>query len=128
MGGSRIGSALGLLLALALAGCAGSGSPGDPYSNEADEGGLRITVNNDLIPPAALTVYIEPESGGRRRLGTMNPAGRRTFRYSPGLASLEHRLVADVDGGRIYRSNPFSLSGISSVSWDVTSPVVRRSR
>lgn len=119
----------GLVAALlVVAACAsGSGESGETTQAGA-RGDVAIDVNNDLIPPASITVFIVPETGSRRRLGSVGPGGRETFSYLPAVASMDHRLVAEVPGQRNSQTIPFTLSGVSGVSWDVSNTTVRTRR
>ncbi len=115
----------------ALAACAGGGGGGGGEAMVAPGGGgdgISFAVYNDLVPPGTVTVYIVPENGGRRRLGSIPPSGRRTFSYNPTVLSMEHRLRAESPGTRARQSLPFTLTGIRSVQWDVsnTNPRLRR--
>lgn len=108
---------------VALAGCssaAGSGGGAQPAA-----GGVAIQVTNDIVPPATVTIWMAPETGARRRLGTISPNGQQTFNFSPGIRSMEHRLVAEASGASDMTSNPFILEGVQSVQWNVSSVAVR---
>jgi len=122
---SRIRRALTLAGALAAASCASAGS-GSPAADTAQPASDQVTfqVRNDIVPPATITVYIAPETGSRRRLGTIPPNGQDTFSFLPGIRSMEFRLVAEVSGGQNSQSNPFTLEGATRVTWGASTQVV----
>jgi len=114
---------LGVLGLAAFAACASGGGGGAEPQAAAGEG-VTIVVNNDLVPPDNLTIYINPEQGSRRRLGVVAPNGTGTFSYSPGVTASDHRIVAERAGGGSNSSNPFVLTGVTRVTWSVSGPVV----
>lgn len=116
------------LLSLGLAACAsGAGGPAGEVSAEAEPTGDRISVqvNNDLVPGQTVVVWMVPETGSRRRLGSIPPNGRGRFNYLPGIRSMDYRLVAEIDGGGQETSIRFALVGISGVRWNLRDPNVR---
>lgn len=117
----------GAFLALAACSSAGGGG-GETGMPSAGGNGVAIQVMNDVVPPTSVTVWIVPETGSRRRLGTISPNGQQTFNFNPTLTSMEHRLVAEATGGDDRSSNPFILEGVQSVQWSVSTVVVRTNR
>jgi hypothetical protein len=120
-----------LLVSLFLAACAsGAGGSGAaaPAQDQPAGDAVTIVVNNDAVPPANITVWIAPESGPRRRLGTISSNGRQNFTFTPSTRSMEHRLVAEKQGGDSQTSNPFVLEGVNGVRWSISSPVVALDR
>lgn len=102
----------------------GTGSGGD---TEAPTSGdqVRIMVDNDMIPASNITVYIVPESGGRRRLGTIAGSQRSTFRYQPVTRTLQYTLLAEVVGENDRRSETFNLVNVSGIEWALSRRNVR---
>lgn len=113
---------------VALAACSSAGGSGGGGGTPAGGSGVAIQVINDVVPPTNVTVWIVPEAGGRRRLGTIRPNGQETFNFNPGLRSMEHRLVAESSGGSDQTSNPFVLEGVQGIRWSVSSVVIRTIR
>ena len=118
---------LALLLTVGLWGCA-SGGLEDPMGGGEGDGTVSVQIDNDLVPPASVTVYIVPETGSRRRLGPINPGGQGTFSFNPGIRTSDFRLLANVNGQRDVASNPFSLTGASAIRWSLSDRIVRVSR
>ena len=107
------------------AACASSGSSG--AAAEAPQGNantVTIQVTNDMIPPTQITVWIVPETGSRRRLGSVEPSRQASFPFSPAIRSMDHRLVAEPTGGNDVTTTPFTLDGVSAVRWTTSSTVV----
>jgi len=115
-------------LVLAACSSASTATGAAPAPGGGGGGGVAIQITNDVVPPTTITVWIVPETGSRRRLGTVSPNGRQTFRFNPGIASMDHRLLAQVSGGQNRTSNPFVLNGVTAVQWNVSSDLVRTSR
>lgn len=114
------------VLTLGLAACASTGEGEDAAEVSANQ--VSVEVNNDLVPSETVVIWMVPESGIRRRLGDVRPNGQARFAYDPGDRSLDHQLVAEVSGGGRESSRRFTLQGISTVSWNVSSPNVRVAR
>ncbi|HSJ08870.1 MAG TPA: hypothetical protein VK928_03130 [Longimicrobiales bacterium] len=98
-------------------------------------GGLRqgtdtveVMVNNDLLPSTAVTVWMVPESGARRQLGTVAPMTTKTFAFSPTGATGQYRLVAEHVGGGSTQSGSVILTGLSGIHWNLTNPAVHVTR
>jgi hypothetical protein len=117
--------------------CASRGSPANEAGLTGAGSGVAIQVTNDLVPPNAIAVWIVPETGSRRRLGTIQPNGTQTFTFSPISASMDHRLQAEYEGGprtgleasnSTPTSNPFTLQGVRAAVWRVSTPGVTLQR
>ncbi len=116
------------LLSLGLAACAsGAGGRAEEVSAEAEPTGdqISVQVTNDIVPGQTVVVWMVPETGSRRRLGSIPPNARGSFNYLPGARSMDHRLVAEGDGRGRETSIRFRLVGISGVRWALSDPNVR---
>lgn len=111
---------------LLAAGCASSGSTAEG-TDAVDPNAVAVTVNNDLVPPASITVWMVPETGSRRRLGTISPNGQDTFSFSPTSAG-EYRILAEHVGGGSTTSNPVVLNGVRTLTWSLSNSVVQVGR
>ena len=116
---------LGIMLAM---GCASSGGAEGAEAGSNAGSGIPVTVTNAVVPPAAITVWMVPQTGSRRRLGTIQPNQQATFNFTVTSAAIEHTLQADHVGGGQSTSNPFVLSGVTRVTWQTSSPVVNLGR
>ncbi len=113
---SRLAAAAAALL---LAACASAPS-GSQTQNV-----VNIHIQNDLIPPGPVTVYLVPESGIERMLGTITSSGQRTLQYK-GLPPVgAHRLVARRLSGNNVVSNIFVMDGVLALEWSLASNFVR---
>lgn len=123
------------VLSIGLAACA-SGGPGsgEPGAAAGDVGAaaasdqITIEVQNDVVPGTTVVLWIVPETGSRRRLGSLEPNARQTLRYTPAARDMDHHLVAEKSGGGEESSNRFSLVGVSGLSWTVSNPNVTLTR
>ena len=114
---------------VAFVACSSTGSGGaDTGMPSAGENAVAVQVTNDVVPPTTVTVWVVPETGSRRRLGTISPNGQQTFNFDPGITSMEYRLVAEASDSEDRSSNPFVLEGAQTVQWSVSSVVVRTNR
>lgn len=115
-------SAVVVAAALGCTACATSGTGGDT-GDPAQQGGgdaVALAVDNDVVPPASVTVYVVPESGGRQRLGVVNASASQTFNYRPPSPSMQFYLSGEVVGGSDVRSDDFNLVDASRVEWSVS--------
>jgi hypothetical protein len=114
----RRGAAVFVLALLALpAGCATGSSAAD---GSRDAG---VEVHNDLIPPAALTIYLVPESGVRRLIGNVGPGQTRTLSIREPMAG-RHRLLARTTGGNDIVSNSITIGAMDTLRWNLSSNIV----
>lgn len=103
---------------------AGGGTGGDTEAAATGDQ-VRILIDNDMIPLSNITVYVEPESGGRRRLGTVSGGQQATFRYSPTSRTLQFTLLAEVVGEDDRRSETFNLVNVTGIEWALSRRNVR---
>lgn len=111
-------------LTLGLAACATAGE-GTEAEAEVSGDQISVQVTNDVVPSVTAVLWMVPETGSRRRLGSIPPNGRQTFSYLPTDRSLDHRLVAELAGGGRETTLQFSLVGVSGVRWDMSDRNVR---
>ena len=110
-------AALVLLLLAPIGGCATGSSAGDGSTSAA------VEVQNDLIPPASLTIYLVPESGVRHILGDVGPSQTRVLNIRDPLPG-QHRFMARTTSGSEIVSNPFAVSASDTLRWDLSSNIV----
>jgi hypothetical protein len=86
---------------------------------------VNIVIENNLIPGGTVTVYLVPQAGIERLLGTVTSSGRQNLTYR-GLPPVgEHRLVARTTSGRSIISNTFVMDGVLGLEWSLASNFVR---
>lgn len=114
----RLAPLVALFLVLFPTACATAGA------GEGD-GGVAIRVDNNLIPPASLTVSIvSVDTGFERLLGTITPGSQKSFRFEPVGASGRYRLVGETVSGTEIPSTPFVLTDSEAiVNWDLQSRI-----
>jgi len=116
MGGS-VRAWRGLLATLLLvAGCA-SGGRGGPA--------VRILVNNNLVPPTPVSVYMLSQTGQERYLGMVVSSSTNTVLYQ-GLPPVgEYRLVARSEtSNRRIVSNIVLMDGVTALEWSLENNLV----
>lgn len=117
-------TALAVLAAMTMAGCAGNKS-GD------DEGGamevLRVRVENNGTIPSHLRVTLVPEAGGAaERIGTMSTLASETLTARIPEINGTYRLRAEGGTGNVMVSPPISLRGNETIIWDMRQNAVRQ--
>lgn len=110
----RLSGCLAICIGLVLGACATGGA------GTGEEGSTAVQVQNNLIPPTSLTIYVVPDIGSRRLIGTVQPGATRVLRWDPTTASGQFQFAAQTTAGREIVSNPVSLSRGATVRWDLT--------
>lgn len=112
-------TSLAVLSVLVLsAGCAGTGEE-QPESDFGRMGNLVVEVDNTRESHADLTVYILPDGGGRRRLGSVTLGGRKRFMYERRATQTRFRLYADSNARRDVLSDYFTVTEGATVVWNI---------
>lgn len=109
----------GLLIgvgALMVAGCS-TARPGARPGGVSDAERVTFRIQNDLVVPSSVSVFIVTEDGDRQLLGQVPADTARTLVFRPRFHSLEHQLLAETETGRRIASNPFTLAGTTHVTW-----------
>lgn len=101
-----------LVISLVAGACASRGEPGA----QAD---VTIHINNNLIPPASLTIYLMPRAGIERNLGNLIGSGRHTLRYQGFPLGGEYQLIARTTGDRAFGSPVMVLDNVIRIDWDL---------
>lgn len=122
----RSGSVLWSAVLLLLAACAAGQR--DRPSTMPQPNSIFVAVQNNLVPPTALTVYLVSAEGRRNVLGSVSPGSSRTFEFEPPRSSEEYVLQAETAEGRDLQSNRFTLAPGDEVSWSVRTNIVEVSR
>lgn len=115
------------LLALSLSflpACATGGAMEAEPGEAGDQ--VIVRVNNNLIPPAAITVSIVPDIGVQQLLGAATPSETATFEYEAAAAVSQYRLVAEPTGRPPVVSREFVLTDDAAVvEWDLNLGTIR---
>jgi hypothetical protein len=86
---------------------------------------ILIRVENDMNPPSSLSIYLVPEGGIRRLLGTINGSGTVRIENPP---IGRYRLLARTDLGREIISDPVIPVMGASLKWDLYTNVITATR
>jgi hypothetical protein len=119
---SRIRHALVLLVALPLlaGGCS-------VFKASSRGESVLVQVENNLVVPTPISVYVLSAAGDRRLLGTVNAGAHTTLRFRSPVITGNYRFEARVASQRLgdtLQSPLVALSGGETVTWDVRSNVV----
>jgi hypothetical protein len=137
--GRRHGLALVALFA-SLAGCAtssaatGSGADASagvaaPASADpASENTIRIEVRHDKLNAGSVTIYIEPATGVRTALGTLDPGQTRTYSWETVGGDRRVRLVALGALGTTTVSEALTVPPRAGLIWDLQINALRVQR
>ncbi len=107
-------------LVLLVAGCASTGGArGDAGSS------VFVTVQNNSVPPQALTVHIVSDAGMRAILGSVSPGAVTRLDYRGSRPGTRYRLMARTTSGTELFSQPFSLVEGESILWDISANAIR---
>lgn len=109
----RASACLVLFFAALLGACATGGT------GAAGGGSVALEVENNLIPPTSLSVYLLPDAGSRQLIGVVQPGATRVLRFDPIGASGQYRFRAETTEGREIISNPLTISSGTTISWNV---------
>jgi hypothetical protein len=126
--GSMLRAAATLALLLAFAACAPArvAPEGATIAAAADEDReLVVRITNDLIPPTVLTVWLVPEAGARRMLGTVTPQDTISFPIDA-FAAGRHRLLARTTAGAEITSELFTPPVPGVIRWNVRMNLVAK--
>lgn len=109
------------LLAASIAVVACSGGRAESPFDRSLRGANRalIVVDNRNTSISEMTVYLEPSSGVRVRLGTITLEKRRSFTVENLSWGDTFRLMGDPVGSRNIVSRPFPLSRGDVIEWDL---------
>lgn len=87
---------------------------------------VSVRVNNDLIPPTAITVHANQTSGAgvRRRVGDVEPGATRTLTFAPGSFGGEFVFTARTTAGQEIVSNPIVITPPESLEWRLSANIL----
>ena len=105
------------LVLVAACGCATGGVAG--------EGRPTVVVDNDVVPPTAVTVYVVDEFENRQLLGDVSPLDQRAFTVRPNSTG-QYQLMARTTAGSELVSPRFTLLAGETVEWRLSTNLVDR--
>jgi hypothetical protein len=87
--------------------------------------GVRVAIDQRAVPVGSLRIWLTPENGSPRLLGTTDGFGVDTLRVAFALGADSYRLVAELAGGRQVASNLFTVTAPRLiVSWNLATNTV----
>lgn len=114
---ARIVSCLFVLVALTA--CAHGTEQAESQGQGQGQSQLEIRIDNNLIPPVSLEIFLVPRSGIERSLGNLIGSGIRRLQYRGLPLQGEYRLVGRAPGDRTIASSIIVLDRVTSVEWDL---------
>jgi predicted small secreted protein len=108
--------AAAVLLSTTVAACAST-------SEGAGLNQIGVEVRNDLVPSSALTIYVVPETGARRLLGSVSPSQTKMLSFQE-VSVGQYRLMARTTDGQEIVSNPIVLADASTLRWNLSSNIL----
>jgi predicted small secreted protein len=108
--------AAAVLLSTTIAACASTSA--GTGSNQ-----IGVEVRNDLVPSSALTIYVVPETGARRLLGSVSPSETKMLSFQE-VSVGQYRLMARTTGGQEIVSNPIILADARTLRWNLSSNIL----
>ena len=102
---------------VALAACARGADESEPQPQGQAQ--LEVHIDNNLIPPASLEIFLVPRSGIERSLGNLIGSGMRRLRYHGMPLQGEYRVVGRTPDNRTISSSIIVLDHVTSIEWDL---------
>jgi FtsP/CotA-like multicopper oxidase with cupredoxin domain len=101
-----------LLCAAVLGACSllGRSTPGET---------VTLEVDNNLSVPTGVTVYAYSDVGSRQLIGNVLPGRQTVLHFHAGHITGSYRFVAVAAREAQLVSNPISLNGGETVSWEL---------
>lgn len=103
---------------LATTACAHGTEESEPQV-QGQQTQLEIRIDNNLIPPASLEIYLVPRNGIERSIGNLIGSGMRRLQYRGLPLQGEYRLVGRAPDDRTITSSIIVLDRVTSIEWDL---------
>jgi hypothetical protein len=110
---------VGVVLATALSACATV-----HRSPAGGAGDLVVHVENNMAPPGAVDVWLLPQGGDERALGSTPATSAKIWRLRDMRTTARYRLMARREDSATVISRPFDLGPLEVVRWDIALNVV----
>jgi hypothetical protein len=117
------------LLTLSLATAPLPGCAVMRHSSQAES--VDVEIDNNLLVPTPLTIYVYSSAGARQLLGSVNANRQTTLRFRNGAITGSYRFVAreaTQTRGDYLTSPSIELRGGELVTWNLRSNVVLLAR
>lgn len=88
---------------------------------DAPRSELDVRVNNNLVPPATVTILLAPVGGIERQLGQAFSSRTTGFRYTGLPPKGQYRLIARATDNRAMGSDIIVLDGVLAIEWQLNS-------
>jgi hypothetical protein len=111
-------SALLVVLALSASACASAAGRRSEATNR-----ISVRVQNDLVVPSVLTIFIVDDLGTRRLIGNVPANATNTLGYEPSLPSGRYRLMGRTTSGAEIVSPPITATAGETVVWRLSTNI-----
>ena len=112
-------AALLVALSLSFSACATVGGRHSESSNR-----IGVRVQNDLVVPSVLTIFIVDDLGTRRLIGNVPANVSSTLSYDPSLPSGRYHLVARTTSGAEITSQTITATAGETIVWRMSNNLV----
>lgn len=106
-----------LFAAVAMTACARSAEEQGPAPQGQTQ--LEVRIDNNLIPPVSLEIFLVPRSGIERSLGNLIGSGMRRLHYRGIPLQGEYRVIGRTPDNRTISSSIIVLDRVTSIEWDL---------
>lgn len=112
-------AALFVVLGLSLSACATAGG------RHSESGNLiSVRVQNDLVVPSVLTIFIVDDLGTRRLIGNVPANTSATLSYDPSLPSGRYHLIGRTTSGAEITSQTITATAGETIVWRMSNNLV----
>ena len=112
-------AALMVVLSLSLSACATMGGRRSESANQ-----ISVRVQNDLVVPSVLTVFIVDDLGTRRLIGNVPANVSSTLSYEPSLPSGRYHLMARTTSGAEISSQTITATAGETIVWRLSNNLI----
>jgi hypothetical protein len=112
-------TALLMVLAVSLSACASAAGRRSESDNR-----ISVRVQNDLVVPSVLTIFIVDDLGTRRLIGNVPANATVTLSYDPSLGSGRYHLVGRTTSGADISSQTITATAGETIVWRLSNNLV----
>ena len=118
--------ALGAIACASTASTTDSPAAGSPATSQvSSDSTMLVSVTHNRSDGGVTTIYIEPVSGVRSTLGTIESGMTKTFTYRPEALNRQVRLIALNASGQALQSEVITVPRGAGIAWNLQANSVR---
>lgn len=117
-----LSTTLGALAMVALVAACGRTAEVESGPAATAEDAVQVRVQNNLVQPSTVTVFVQDGTGSQELLGTVEDGETATFEFRAFMEAGAggYRLVAERAGGQDIVSRQIQVQGPATVTWDLS--------